>query len=105
MVPQFQFSRELLDWLCLSNKRYTFDDIIKAMHLKCNTTPTDQKNSYIILDEVGQKIFKQPNKKVKLPIIMHLISKHIVVIQNRPKPLYFYYDYNQQPNDINIITL
>lgn len=95
-----KYSYELLKYLNLKDKLYSLDEIKKALILK-NTDPNLDTRRFILLDNEGNILFGIKNIKMRIIVLMSIISAQFLIVVNKPTSDYF--EYNQVPINVSKI--
>ena len=100
MNKKNRYSTELLDWLSISDKLYSINDIKEAIYIKCNNKNRSQT---IDLDNDGLILFQMFLNPVKIDKIISFINYKYLI--NNDKPPYEHFDYHQKPLNISDLQL
>lgn len=95
-----KYSYELLKYLNLKDKLYSLDEIKKALILK-NTDSNLDTRRFILLDNEGNILFGIKNIKMRIIVLMSIISSQFLIVVNKPNSDYF--EYNQVPTNVSKI--
>ena len=102
-----KFSPYILKWLNLSsNQLYSIDNLKDAIIAKSGLSlESKNKNTYIDipLDDEGKMLFNTNNPTIRLQTAITFIGQKYLINCNRPNC--DFYEYNQEPKNVNYLDV